>query len=163
MAHHDDVGLASNSSQAAALGLEASVDMDNMCSFNPDGTFTYENIEAAVAEGLVSEVRVNESCSRVLAQKFAAGLFEDPMTHSTNESLAALLDSAAHRRVALEASEQGITLLMNNDGYLPLKATSASSAAAAFKHGIALIGEVSDDPSPSPSPPPPSTSLFWLG
>ena len=65
-------GLATNSSGAAALGLEAGVDQDNMCSFNADGTFTYEHIEEAVAEGLTTEKRVNESCSRVLAQKFAA-------------------------------------------------------------------------------------------
>ena len=47
--------------------------MDNMCSKNDDGTWTYEHIEAAVAAGFVSERRVNESCARVLAQKFAAG------------------------------------------------------------------------------------------
>ena len=68
-----DWGLAPNSTVAAALGLEAGVDMDNMCSKNDDGTWTYEHIEAAVAAGFVSERRVNESCARVLAQKFAAG------------------------------------------------------------------------------------------
>ena len=59
-------------SAQAALGLEAGVDMDNMCSKNDDGTWTYQHIEQALAEGLVHEKRINESCSRVLAQKFAA-------------------------------------------------------------------------------------------
>ena len=123
------------------------------------------------SEGLVSEQRVNESCARVLAQKFAAGLFEDHVTHSTNASLAALLDSPASRRVALEASEQGIVLLLNKGAMLPLKPSSvqskpppaasasppplhvhrrdasASATATAWEHaggsGIALIGEAS--------------------
>jgi beta-glucosidase len=58
-------GLAVDSKHAAALGLEASVDMDNMCGTNADGTYTYEHIEEAVAAGLTTEKRVNESASRV--------------------------------------------------------------------------------------------------
>ncbi len=129
-----DWGLASNSTHAAALGLEASVDMDNMCGKNDDGTYTYEHIEEAVKQGLVNEIRVNQSCSRVLAQKFAAGLFEDPMCHETNESLSQILDSPDHRRVALEAAEQGIVLLHSRPGYLPLKGELRD---------VSLIGESS--------------------
>ena len=44
-------GLANNGTKAAALGLEASVDMDNMCSKNADGNWTYQHIEEAVADG----------------------------------------------------------------------------------------------------------------
>jgi beta-glucosidase-like glycosyl hydrolase len=134
-------GLAANGTHAAALGLEASVDMDNMCSTNADGKWTYQHIEEAVAAGLASERRVNESCARVLSQKFAAGLFEDPLTHSTNASLAALLDSPAHRRLALEAAEQGLVLLLNRNGTLPLEAGAAAAADRAAQGGIALIGE----------------------
>jgi len=138
-------GLAANGTEAAALGLEAGVDMDNMCSTNADGKWTYQHIEEAVAAGLVSERRVNESCSRVLAQKFAAGLFETPMTHETNESLAALLDCSAHRRLALEAAEQGIVLLLNRNHTLPLSSSSLSG-------NIALIGETSSCTFDSGSP-----------
>jgi hypothetical protein len=41
-------GLARNSTAAAALGLEASVDMDNMCSQNADGTWTYQVTKSRV-------------------------------------------------------------------------------------------------------------------
>jgi beta-glucosidase len=135
-----DWGLAPNSTVAAALGLEAGVDMDNMCGRNNDGTWTYEHIEAAVASGFVSEKRVNESCSRVLAQKFAAGLFEDPNAGvvSDGKVLNALLDSPAHRRVALEAAEQGCVLLQNKDRMLPLTPRSYNVG-----KGVALIGESS--------------------
>ena len=134
-------GLAANGTHAAALGLEASVDMDNMCSTNADGKWSYQHLEEAVAAGLTTERRVNESCARVLSQKFAAGLFEDPLTHSTNASLAALLDRPAHRRLALEAAEQGLVLLLNRNGTLPLEAGAAAAADRVAQGGIALVGE----------------------
>ena len=95
-----------NSTAAAALGLEAGVDMDNMCGKNDDGQWTYQHIEAAVAAGLVAERRVNESCARVLAQKFAAGLFEDPNAGvvSDNATLLGLLDTPSQRRLASSSS-----------------------------------------------------------
>ena len=52
--------------------------------------------------GLVGEKRVNESCRRVLSQKFAAGLFDDPNAGvaADNATLAALLDTPSRRRLA---------------------------------------------------------------
>ena len=132
-------GLAADPVHAAALGLEASVDMDNMCSTNADGKWTYQHIEEAVHAGLVHEKRVNESCSRVLAQKFAAGLFEQPITDISNSTLAATLDNSTHRRVALEAAEQGLVLLVNRNSTLPLSLSHVGTRAR--RHGVALIGE----------------------
>ena len=112
--------------------------MDNMCAKNADDKWTYQHIEAAVAAGLVAEKRVNESCSRVLAQKFAAGLFDDPNAGvvSDNVTLLALLDSPSNRRLALEAAEQGSVLLVNRNATLPL-----TPQAYDVSKGVALIGE----------------------
>ena len=80
----------------------------------------------------------------MLAQKFAAGLFEDSMTHSTNASLAVLLDNPVHRRVALEAAEQGIVMLLNRNDTLPLTLSALERVGAyGGGKGVALIGEAS--------------------
>lgn len=54
----------------------------------------------AVGKGLLSEKRVNESARRVLAQKFAAGLFEAPFTDP--EAWRGVLDNPKHRALARE-------------------------------------------------------------
>jgi beta-glucosidase len=98
------------------------------CGKNADGTWTYQHIEEAVSAGLLSEQRVNESCARVLSQKFAAGLFEDPAAGvADNATLARLLDAPPHRRLALEAAEQGCVLLRNTNDTLPLTPTSCAA------------------------------------
>jgi beta-glucosidase-like glycosyl hydrolase len=54
----------------------------------------------------------------------------------TDPSIApTLLDSPAHRQLALEASEQGIVMLLNTNRTLPLKSGRTK------KMTIALIGE----------------------
>ena len=68
----------------------------------------------------------------------ATGLFEDPNAGvvSDEQALNALLDAPAHRRVALEAAEQGIVLLQNREHALPLTSRSYD-----VSKGVALIGE----------------------
>ena len=55
---------------------------------------------------------------------------------SDEQALNALLDAPAHRRVALEAAEQGIVLLQNREHALPLTSRSYD-----VSKGVALIGE----------------------
>jgi beta-glucosidase len=72
-------------------------------------------LKAAVQGGDVSAARVREMTHRLLRSMFAAGLFEHPIQADG-------LDTAADSLVAGHAAEQGIVLLKNERGLLPLAA-----------------------------------------
>ena len=137
-----DWGLAADSEGAAALGMAATVDMDNMCSENADdGAWTYTELLKAVQDGLVPESSVNASARRVLSQKFAAGLFDG--NAFVNASGLSRIGTPAHLATAKEAAVKGVVLLRNEkaaaDGApaLPLPALGASDA-------VAVIGPLGD-------------------
>lgn len=70
----------------------------------------------AVETGLVPLERVDDAVSRVLAQKFELGLFEDPWT---DRSLAGQIGSTEHRALAREAVARS-QVVLSNDGALPI-------------------------------------------
>jgi len=71
-----------------------------------------------VNEGDVNEDRVDDAVRRILRQKFALGLFENPYTDRT---LTELAGSAAHREVGRQAVRESLVLLAKKDGILPLQ------------------------------------------
>lgn len=73
-------------------------------------------LKRAVRDGRVSEARVNDMAHRILRSMFAVGLVEHPPQR-------AAIDYAADSVVALEIARQGIVLLKNESGVLPLVAT----------------------------------------
>jgi len=94
----------------------------------------YQHLPTAVREGRFDEALVDESCERVLAQKVELGLFENPYV---DESAAlAVFDTADQRALARRAAAEA-TVLLKNDGVLPLDPSTSS---------IAVIGPHADDP-----------------
>jgi len=73
---------------------------------------------ALVREGRLSEARLDASVRRLLRAKFQLGLFEN--SHTDPALLAQVVRRADHRQLALEAARQGIVLLKNSAGLLPL-------------------------------------------
>lgn len=80
-------------------------------------------MKQGVAEGILSESRLNEAVLRILATKAALGLFstenykivpaQDPME---------VLESEEHRRWALECADESVTLVKDTQSLLPLNA-----------------------------------------
>ena len=103
-------GMAESPTHAAGLGLEAGVDWDLQCGPDP-AKWSYNKLGAAIDAGYTTEAALDKVVARVLGQKFAAGLFDGRAVTSLDK--VALLDSAPHRQLALEAAEQGIVLLKN--------------------------------------------------
>lgn len=77
----------------------------------------YQHLPEAVRSGKIDEAAVDESCARVLAQKFQLGLFENPYV-DPSQALR-VFDTPDQRAVARRAAAQGVVLLQN-DGVLPL-------------------------------------------
>ncbi|MEV5875679.1 glycoside hydrolase family 3 N-terminal domain-containing protein [Streptomyces sp. NPDC052101] len=84
--------------------------------------YGYKDFGAALVDevraGRISEQRIDDAVSRILAQKFRLGLFEHPYADTSG---AAAIGSPAHRAVARRAAAESQVLLKNSGGLLPLK------------------------------------------
>ena len=90
-----------------------------------------------VREGKVSMKTLDDRVRDVLRVKFLTGLFDRPYVEDPKQSLA-LVNSAAHRQVALRAARESIVLLKNEREVLPLSKQIKS---------VAVIGPNADNPS----------------
>ena len=75
-------------------------------------------IPQALKDGLVSEEVLDESVSRILTQKFAAGLFDRPIAPLDRLDI---LDNHEHRALALSSAEESVVLLKNENDTLPMQ------------------------------------------
>ena len=107
----DDHGVAASLGEAAAMALEAGVDVDL-------GAMAYGTLADEVRAGRVSEAAVDRAVRRVLRMKMEMGLFEHPYVEPRD---ARRVGSAAHADVALQMARASVTLLENHGGLLPLQ------------------------------------------
>jgi beta-glucosidase len=143
-------GVAANISHAAARAMAATVDVDLQGGVEPT-SLGYTHLLQAVAEGTVTRQQIEAAATRVLAAKFAAGLFDDPV--ATDEGRLALLGAPSHVALACRAASEGIVLVTNTHGALPLTdlLPSARTSEAQKVHidrtsgaiKVAVIGELS--------------------
>ena len=121
---------------AIATCVNAGVDMVMV---PQNGERFQDALSAAVADGTVSQERIDEAVARILTVKFTMGLFEDPFATGAG---AEHVGSAEHRALAREAVAASQVLLANN-GVLPLSADVGSIAVfgnAAHDMGIQAGG-----------------------
>lgn len=120
----------------AAAALNAGMDSE----WPGTGDIWGKGLDDAVREGLISRKTVDESVRRVLRIKFKTGMFEDPWADEKN--VLNIVQSPAHRNVALEAARQAMTLLKNDGGTLPFKKSIQSIAVLGpnAKDGMPLGG-----------------------
>ena len=93
----------------------------------------FEGALEAVRTGMLSPDAFDDAVTRNLTLKFELGLFEDPRLPRAD--LGAVVGSAAHAALNLEAARRSIVLL-ENDGTLPVTERPAS---------LAVVGPLADD------------------
>jgi beta-glucosidase len=91
------------------------------------------DLKELVAEGKVSQARIDDAVRRILDVKYQLGIFEST---ATDPALTAAVGSTAHREVARQCVRESLVLLKNDKSALPLKKD--------LKH-VAVIGEAADD------------------
>lgn len=102
--------------EAAVASVNSGMDMV-MAPYNYE---TFINaIKAGVQSGAIETSRIDDAVSRILEQKFALGLFEEPFATKGNVDE---VGSEANRAVAREAAAESQVLLKNDGAALPLSA-----------------------------------------
>lgn len=99
--------------EATLRAINAGIDM----SMTPSSLKFNEALIELVEEGKVSEARIDSSVARILRLKFELGLFEHPYPRNDRFDR---IGSEEHKAVSLQAAEEGIVLLRNENKVLPL-------------------------------------------
>ncbi len=114
--------------ESAAMALNAGTDL------NCGVTFAY--LKDALSQGLVTEASIDTSIKRLLLARFKLGMFDPPEMQPWSNLSTAIIESAEHRELALEAARKSIILLKNENKTLPLYHKYKT---------IAVIGPNADD------------------
>jgi beta-glucosidase len=123
--------VAADAADAARQALAATVDVEL-----PD-VETYDSLVEAVKKGIVNQGEIDAAVRRLLRDKFELGLFEDPYADPGRAE--AISDSAESRGLALEAARQGIMLLQNRGGLLPLQPDKTRRVAVIGPHAAEVM------------------------
>jgi beta-glucosidase len=124
-------GVAADLAEAAALALNAGVDVDMM-------SLAYRRgLPQALDRGLVTMAAIDSAVARVLSLKRHLGLFDDPYRRCASPDPETPARRAARRAVARDAAVRSLVLLQNRDAALPLPANPGR---------IALLGPLADAP-----------------
>ena len=123
-------GVAANDKEAAELAANAGVDMDMQ------GAVFMNHLASLVKEGRVEEAKIDDAVRRILRQKIALGLFEDPYRYSDENREKAVVFSEANRAQARDLARKSMVLLKNEGQVLPLDPRSKT---------LALIGPLADN------------------
>ena len=107
---HTTHKVAASLREAVKLAINAGIDM----SMTPNDYQFTELLIELVKSGEVPMSRINESVERILYVKQKLGLFNPTEVNYPNFA------SEKHKKAALAAAEESITLLKNNIGILPL-------------------------------------------
>jgi beta-glucosidase len=113
---------------AAAKTILAGSDLD-------DGSYAIA-LPKALDEGLLTEKEIDQSLRRVLKIRFRLGEFDPPGTVPFSKLGPDVIDSPAHRELALRTAQESIVLLANEDHLLPLDRSAI--------HTLAVIGPFAD-------------------
>ena len=111
-----DWRVAANEKEATKMAIMAGIDM----SMVPLDYSFADILIGLVKEGAVPQSRIDEAVRRILRVKFELGLFDKPMPDATLKSR---LGSMEARQTSLQAAQESMTLLKNENNLLPLSKT----------------------------------------
>nr|WP_297082847.1 glycoside hydrolase family 3 C-terminal domain-containing protein [uncultured Demequina sp.] len=124
----DDVGFAGyvmsdfGSVHSTAASLNAGMDQE----LNRPRWYSPARLDEALADGEITQARIEEAAKRVILAYIDGGLFDDPLGDVVADA-----STPEHKQTALEIAQEG-SVLLANDGTLPLTSDAGQT--------IALIG-----------------------
>jgi beta-glucosidase len=124
-------GFAKDDQDAAALALNAGLDMDMV------GATFMKTLRKSYDEGKVSMAAIDEACKRVLGVKYELDLFQDPYRYSDEKREKETIYKKEYLDAALDIANKTLVLLKNQNNILPLRPTQK----------IAFVGPLVSDES----------------
>ncbi|MEY4434082.1 MAG: hypothetical protein RIR16_122 [Actinomycetota bacterium] len=106
------------------------------------GEYCTEILLEALADGLVTEQRIDESVKRIVAQKLALGMFENAMVDASRAN--ELAGTAEYRAAGLDAQRRSLTLLKNE--ILPIARGLKLYVEGVHQDSLEGYGEIVDSP-----------------
>ena len=128
-------GVVADTASAAALALEAGVDMDMQAGFYE------EALGKLVKKGTINEQLINTSVRRILKKKFELGLFDDPYRYSDVEREKNTVMKPEFLEAARDVARKSIVLLKNDQ--LPRQEKLLLPLSKEVKQ-LAVIGPLAD-------------------
>ena len=110
---------------AATLNAGTDVEMPQPDHFSPSA------LTSALSNGQITQSKIDDAVRRVLRLMVRTRMLDAPRVVN-----ASVINSPAHQALARKAALEGITLLKNKDGFLPLPKTI---------HSLAVIGPNAED------------------
>jgi len=121
-------GFATDEKDAAAIAINAGVDMEMVTSCY------YDNIKQLLDENKISQAQIDEAVRNILRVKFRLGLFDNPYADPEAEKTILNKSFLEHARTV---ARQSVVLLKNDNKTLPLSGEISS---------VAVIGPLADSP-----------------
>jgi beta-N-acetylhexosaminidase len=119
---------------SAVMAIKAGVDV---VLFPPDVDAAINAIETAVKNGEITEARLNDSVRRLLNAKYKIGLFANRFVDLTAATM--MVEKPENIAEAMRVAEKSITLLRNENNFLPLDKNNLSKT-------LFVIIAADDDP-----------------
>ena len=107
--------------EAAARTILVGSDLDNSAYVRV--------VPKAVERGLLTEAHIDQALRRVLKVRFRLGEFDPPDLVPYTRLAPDVIDSPAHRRLALRSAQESVVLLRNANNFLPLDRTRVKTLA----------------------------------
>ncbi|MGP4078725.1 beta-glucosidase BglX [Pseudalkalibacillus sp. R45] len=126
-------GFAADKKDAAQKALTAGVDIEMMT------TCYVHHAKELIDEGLLDEAVVDEAVIRILELKDKLGLFENPTRAADEELEKEIVFSVSHRQAARELASKS-SVLLKNDGVLPLQKDQKIALIGPFSENNDLLG-----------------------
>lgn len=114
----------------------------------------YRYLSDAIKQGLIKESEIDTAVKRLMTIRFRLGMFDPPQTVKYAQVPISENDSAAHRRLSLEAARESLVLLKNDNNALPLKKDIQTIAVIGpnANNPDVLLGNYNGQPSKSVTP-----------
>ena len=91
----------------------------------PGGTYlTHDKVARALQSGRITQAEIDDSVKRILRAVIRVGLLDGPRTLNHSQ-----VNSPEHQKLAFDAAGEGMVLLKNQNGLLPLNAATLKSIA----------------------------------
>lgn len=131
--------VAADGEEAAVMAVEAGVDMEM-------SGVMFGGLLNSLEQGRLQEATLDEAVRRILNVKFKLGLFDRPYVDPAKAEQ--VIGSEKHIRLARQAAAEGVILLKNEGGVLPLSKEEAGTIAVIGPNADAMYHQLGDYTSP---------------